>query len=299
MKECLTRAVLAMTLLCSLSACQTASKVNPTSKPTKSSDLELTKPVEIKWVGEPGRIEKMKYYSHSSTRTFENQSIRHQREEIVEFTVQSKVVSSDRVAGLTAYEVTTLEKDGPVNLRDMAFPEVGEVLPLVVSEKAMVVSAGNYPKNSIFFVPPLSLPSRAVSVGDTWTMEHSWVSLNNGLKLELSLVTILKRVIQCPDGGACFELEVSGDVTLPDMKSGQTSSHLDSKIFGRLLFSEPHASIIWSDVRNRESFLSEGMRVEVLSCIQSQLEEPLSSALKKNGSVVCNPNESAPPDLSI
>lgn len=273
--------------------CQSMSKSSKTSTLTAAS---LKQPVDLVWVGTPGRTEKTRYYSHSSTRSFEGLTIRHQREEIVEFAVQSKVTKVDAQNQQSTYEISTLEKDGPVNLKDMAFPELGETLELVLTKKAKIVSAGTYPKTSIFFVPPISLPNSPVEVGSTWELTHDWMSLNNGMRLQLNLVTILKGVYECGQNDQCFELEVSGDVALPDMKNAPAGSntHLESKVTGRLFYSQKSASIVWSDVRNKESFIADGMRVEVLSCIQSKVEEPAESALPAAKNPVCNPNEPAP-----
>lgn len=273
--------------------CQSLGK---SSQTLTLAEAKLNQPVDLLWVGTPGRTEKSRYYSHSSTRSYDGLAIRHQREEIVEFVVQSKVTKVDAQTQQSTYEIMTLEKDGPVNLKDMAFPELGETLELVLTKKAKIVSAGTYPKTSIFFVPPVSLPNSPVEVGSTWTLTHEWMSLNNGMRLQLNLVTILKGVYECGQNDRCFEMEVSGDVELPDMKNvpASSSAHLESKVNGRILYSQKTSSIIWSDVRNKESFLADGMRVEVLSCIQSKVEEPTDSALPAAATPVCNPNEPMP-----
>ena len=141
--------------------------------------LKVTDQRTIHLKSEEGRVENIKYFSHSKIKSFEEQQLIREKDEIVEFLVESKSLASDQ--GNIRNILTTLEKDGLVDLHDLAFPEVKERIEFVFKPNAEVLYAGSYPKSSVFYVPPLSLPSDAVKVGDTWEMQRSWISMKNNI----------------------------------------------------------------------------------------------------------------------
>lgn len=250
--------------------------------------------MDLKLRFETGRMERIRYTSGSVTKTFEGTQIVNERSEAVDFLVQNKTTKV-LPNGNLHLKVETLSKDGQVDLRDMAFPEPNEVLEMVYAANAKVLKAGRYGTESIFFVPPMSLPDVPVSIGDTWTLSHRWKSQKNGVELKLELTSILKNIYPCvgnPFKDRCAEIEISGDVTVPAAK--QSGFELSSRNSGRLLISVTTGAYIWGDIRTEETFQSGGIRMEVRSCIESILEEPSEERWPWRQSIKCDPAESVP-----
>lgn len=242
------------------------------------------------------RVERIRYTSSSVTKTFEGAQIVNERTESVDFLVQNKTTQVLPNGNLHV-RVETLSKDGQVDLRDMAFPEPNEILDVVYSATAKVLKAGRYGSESIFFIPPMSLPDGPVKVGETWALSHRWKSQKNGVELKLELTSILKNLYPCVSGTSgfrdkCAEVEISGDVAVPAAK--QSGFELSSKNSGRLLIALGTGAFIWGDIRTEENFQSGGIRMEVRSCIESILEEPNEERWPWRQSVKCDPSESVP-----
>lgn len=268
----------------------------PKNSETGPKSIKIDAPIVLKWKGEKGRVEKTRYLNISKTRTFEGMRIMHERSEAVEFVVksQTKTVEDKSVS----YSIETIYKAGFVNLRDMAFPELGEKLETTVSENGEILKAGNYPKDSIFYIPYLPLPDHPVKVGDSWSYSREWKGLANGLTFLIALNSTLRNVYEC-GGGAdqCYEIEILGDISAPELANKKTPTKknkktpnflkLESKVEGRMLFSRNTASLVWSDVRNIENFEVDKNRVEVRSCTQAFVEDPLQWQWAKR--VICDP----------
>ncbi|MBX9769530.1 MAG: hypothetical protein K2X47_19800 [Bdellovibrionales bacterium] len=256
--------------------------------------LNETGTVDLKLRFEKDRMERIRYTSASVTKTYEGTQIVNERAESVDFLVQNKTTQV-LPNGNIHVKVETLSKDGQVDLRDMAFPEPNEVLEMVYAANAKVLKAGRYGAESIFFVPPMSLPDVPVKVGETWALSHRWKSQKNGVELKLELTSILKNIYPCtgnPFKDKCAEIEISGDVTVPAAK--QSGFELSSRNSGRLLISLSSGAYIWGDIRTEETFQSGGIRMEVRSCIESVLEEPSEERWPWRQSVKCDPADSVP-----
>ena len=209
-----------------------------------------------------GRREQTQFYSATLTKTFEDGQIVHAKEEIVEFTVQVDGEGVDKATGGIKQVVRVIEKNGFVDLHELAFPEVGEDLPMAFTANGRVLQAGAYPRDSIFYVPPVSLPDRPVKIGDTWTMSEQWASSANGMPMRIELLTILKAVYICSQEQRCADLEISGTVTLPARVAGLTFA---SEIRGRMLFGMAKGTVIWGLIRNAEKLSTEADEIQVRS----------------------------------
>jgi hypothetical protein len=168
--------------------------------------------------------------------------------------------------------VSVVHKDGLVDLHSLGFPEVNEELFFRFATDGRVLKAGDYSATSVFYVPPLSLPPRAVTVGESWELNHAWVSKENGIPLGLEIVTILKQVVQC-GSDLCADLEISGSVKI----DAPTSKDLDfiSDVRGRMLFSIDRGVIVWSLVNNRERLTTKESVLKVKGCMVARLNSPL------------------------
>lgn len=238
----------------------------------KPEVVTLAEPVLMELKGIKDRSEITRYFSQSYTKTYESEELVHEKTEIVDFTVRTKTVSVDETNSVFTNQTEVIYKDGPVDLHDLAFPESGENLNTIYSRSGKVVLAGAYPRDSIFYVPPIALPNKPVTVGDTWINKFHWVSLKNGIPMELELTSILKNAYKCQEKGVCLEVELSGEVRVSeDIAKGL---QLSSLVSGRLLFATETGTVLWSDVRNKEKFSSGAVTLDVQSCMESLLDQP-------------------------
>jgi len=111
--------------------------------------------------------------SHFSNNELSRKSIRHLK-------VKIKTRISPAPQGGTFWiENTTYEKVGNENLHDLALPELNETMKLNLSMKGRVLDVIGYKKNSIFYLPPVLLPTKKVNIGDYWEGSFEWVGEGN------------------------------------------------------------------------------------------------------------------------
>lgn len=248
--------------------CASGPKNSEEPGPTAAA-VQLKAPVTLEFKGEAGREESMKYYSASVVETTEQGQLTRRKEEAVEFTVVTRTqdVEKDHLV----WEMETVEKDGTVNLHDLAFPELKEALEYKIKPTGEVLQAGPYPPTSVFFVPPVPLPKTTVSPGDTWTLTHQWTSMSSGIPLKVDLVTIFKSALQC-GSGTCAILEVSGDVSI--VGPLQAKLKFESEIKGYLVYAIDKGTMIASRIANREAMLTGPTGMRVHSCMVGVMNEP-------------------------
>ena len=217
---------------------------------------------------EKGRVEQTDWYSGIARKQIEDQISRNEIES-VNFRTEVKTLSVEG-DGKFAQVLRVVSKEGDTDLHELAFPEVGETLDLIITPSGQILKAGAYPKDSIFYVPQVPLPTKPVAVGDTWSLDSSWVS-ENGMRMEFHLITILKRVVDC-GLKPCLDLEISGNVTIPALGK---DIQLKNDVWGRLLFSHGLGAVVWSEVRSRLTLNEKGSAVSEESCLQSVMRTPL------------------------
>ena len=244
-------------------------------------------PVTIRLKGKGGDQTTTRFYSHSRTKNYHQAQIVKKKDEIVEFslleTIKNHNEKSDRITVLS----TAKDKDGIVSLHDLAFPEVNEVIEYIYTSTGKVLKAGDYPKWSIFYVPPLPLPSGSVSVGDTWEMTEEWRSMNNGIPLQVSLVGILKNVYQCGQD-RCADIELSGDVAIANAPAVEIN--FISEMHGRLLFNLDKGINVWSLIQGQEDLRVNQDQTVVISCLASNLLGPEEIKLPTSDTITkCDP----------
>lgn len=244
------------------------------------------------------------YRSRTVTTNFIEGQIRHKLSESLDFKVETKVLHVDTAHNIGTYQLSTLEKDGKADMNDYALPEPEEPMEIVLNANAKVLRAGNYPPGTLFYVPPISLPEKEVSVGDTWPMSSDWVSLKSGINLRLEIVSTLKSIRDCGAPGRCAEVEVSGGVVVPGANALNISSStqpdvagvkFSSEIRGRMLLSLSKGTVLYSIVRTDEKMSSTKESSEVASCMVSYTIEPSTEKVKisSDGSD-CQPNAELP-----
>lgn len=242
--------------------------------------------VRIEMKGKPGTTSLTRYYSNSRVRTYADNQLLRDRTEAVDFDVRTTFQAYDPATQILKFKVRTVRKDGTVRLNELAFPEKNKEIDYVVRGNGTVLKAGDYPPQSLFFVPALPIPKEEVKVGDTWTMEHIWHSAADGIPLKLDIVGILKDVVPCDGGKPCADIEISGHVKLVAIPTVE-GARFDSKVWGRVLYALDRGEIMWSEMRSAEDMITKGEQVKVVSCMISEVQVNNKSASKFE----CEPNE--------
>uniref|UniRef100_A0A183CTR2 Big_5 domain-containing protein n=1 Tax=Globodera pallida TaxID=36090 RepID=A0A183CTR2_GLOPA len=125
-----------------------------------------------------------------------------------------------------------------------------EKLEVTANSRGQILKSGEYPTNSIFYVPPISLPEGPVNVGDTWTMQASWLSLEEMVPFQIDMVSILKNVWTCGDD-RCAEVEVSAQV---DVQGPVNQNMAFRSVWqGKMYFALNAGTVVWSRVDSEES----------------------------------------------
>ncbi|MEO0336137.1 MAG: hypothetical protein AAF202_07075 [Pseudomonadota bacterium] len=273
---CVVLFVIAMGLF---TGCQGATKRLKESPPPE--------PIRLEFKGSDGLVRETLYHSHSYIREYEFEQLVKEKDEIVDFTIQESFKKPKKPNTL-AVEVTSKDKDGIVDLHDLAFPEVDEVIMYVYDKMGNVLLAGGYPEQSIFYVPPMPLPEKKVEVGDTWESESEWISLKNGIPLKVGIVGILKNFYAC-GAEKCADIEVSGAVEVLGMK--KTDVSFLSEISGRVLYNVDKGMPVWSLIKSTEDLRMKDSRTAVQSCVTSKMKMPADAVafLKLPSKLRCRP----------
>lgn len=258
---------------------------------------QVASPVELKIRGDVGQKETTTYFSKVKESELEDGQLLKAREEESLFRVESLLTKVSKDSDQFHFVQKTVEKSGPSQLHDFALPELGEELEVVLNSQAKVQKAGTFPSNSIFFIPPVALPSGPVSKGDTWVLNHSWVSLKNAVPLQMEIVTILKDFYICKESDVCADLEVSGQVSMP--VTVQEKLKFTSEIKGRLLLSTKTGSILWSQIRSQENLIIENNQILSESCLVSSLSDVLKGGIKDNKCETNYEDKIVIPELSL
>lgn len=288
-----------------LSGCTHGSKQEAKSKlPWESpvqnfKEVKASSPILLRLKAEPKRIEKVAYSHRMRSTSYEDLEIRHQKEELLDFLSQAETVSVDPSGDSFTQRITVLKKEGNANLHDFAMPEVNEKLEIVADSRGRIIRSGEYPTNSIFYVPPISLPEEPVKIGDTWTMQAAWLSLDEMVPYQLDMVSILKNVWECGKD-RCAEIEVSGEVSL----QGTLAQTIVFKSMWRgfILFNIDAGTLVWSRVDSEEQLMSGNVRRSVTSCLEASMVEPTELKLmtgEKPCAVLSEPGDITPPPAPV
>lgn len=229
----------------------------------------FSEPSDLKLSAETGRVERVRHASRTVSRSFEGGRLRDQEESSVEFEVETGIRALPD--GNIEQIVKTVSKNGNIDLRSLAFPEFGETIDLRVTRQGKVLHAGPYASESVFFVPPVSLPEGHVSPGETWSLVAEWKSFEDGTPFQLEMVSILRGYVAC-GSDQCADIELSGEVKIPfEMRR---LIGFDSEWRGRMLFARQAGSVVWARIDSLETMQSENVRRQVHSCLESVLMEP-------------------------
>jgi len=218
------------------------------------------------------------------TTTFDGGSIAREKEEITTFTVRQKIKKKN--ANAVSIDLTSLSKNGPVDLRDLIMPRVGETLSLHLAPDGSVEYAEGYPSDSAFYLSPISLPNKPVKVGDTWTLKEAWNNEKTSMPMEIELVSILKGVY-IYENRRFAEIETSGEVLVPVLNKQKVS--FKSEIVGRILLDIDSGNVAWSEIRNEEHLKYPEMNVHIRSCMELKAVKPQSLIWPWASELACDP----------
>ncbi len=249
-----------------------------------ASRASLPQAVDLRFKGRAGERTETRYYSIAQITTYEDQQLLRDRQESVDFNVSTHVTAADDKQ--FSFTTRTTRKDGTVGLHDLSFPELNEQIDYVVQANGEVLHAGNFPPQSLFYVPSMPMPASKVEVGDTWTMAHTWFSSKDAIPLKLDVVGILKDIVPCEKTKVCADVEISGHVGLMAQPT-TAGSRFSSRLWGRALFSVERGDVIWSEMRSREEMGVKGDHMNVASCMVSEMK----LTAEYHIAFACNPND--------
>ena len=254
-------------------------------------------PVELRLKATVGRAEKVAYLHRSLTKNLEISEVRNQKEESLEFVSQAQTLKAEPSRFTQSLQV--ISKDGKGRMHDFAMPEPGEKLNVTSDSLGKILKAGDYPTNSVFYVSPLSLPQDAVTVGDTWTMQASWLSLEEMVPFQLDMISILKEFWNCGTH-RCAEIEIQGDVAL----QGTLTKTMEFKSGwkGGLIFDIDAGTVLYSRVNSQEEMVADRVRREIHSCLEALLIEPADIKIPRMTQPTCagfNSTSGSTPSASL
>lgn len=242
--------------------------------PLTLSAAPVSTPVDLALKAQAGRIEKVRYAHRLISQAIDQGQINQETEDGLNFTAETKTTAADESS--MSQTVRVLEKSGKEKLQDFAMPELGETLQMLMTRKGKVLKAGSWPANSIYYVPPVSMPDEPVQVGDTWTMQSTWISQGDQIPYHLDMLSILKNFVQCGTD-VCADIEMSGSVTLTgDIQRVMVFS---SDWRGRMLFALGNGTVVWARVNTDEIFVYEKSQRRVRSCLESALQPNTDSTI--------------------
>ena len=244
----------------------------PTSTgPTGAGDSPNLETYSLQVKGELGSQEVSSYRHISLVKISDDHNgIGQEKTQTTDFEIQSEVLEIQNKYNHShrIFAVTALNKKGPADLADLAFPDVGETLRYLIQDDGMVLYVQNHSPDSVFYVPSISLPQTPVKVGDTWELYKEWIGDSLGVPYQLHLVTIFKSIVECSNNKRCADLEISGQVQM--LGAEEQSVEFDSDIRGHIFFELDKGYIVSSHVQTQEKMMTPISQVQVYSCLGSQ-----------------------------
>lgn len=244
----------------------------PILAPTQGmARLDSFPPTTLRLKADLDRTEVVRYCARSRTRVYSEAALRSERDEATEFTVETRSTKSDLKADRLSQTVRTIKKDGAMDLREFAMPEIGEKIDFVFSSQGRVLRAGSFPESSIYFVPTVSLPLAPVARGDTWTMESSWAPIGEKAIFYVEMVSIFKEAWACGTR-RCAEIEIAADIRA--VAGGAPLAGYANRWRGRMLFDIDSGTVVWSRLESEDVYEREGGRHVVDSSLDGALVAP-------------------------
>lgn len=126
--------------------------------------------------GEAGKTEYSLITIQRQISYYEKKELSHRSIRNLAIRVRSEVESVDS-QGMWVKN-TTIEKEGQEDLHGFGFPELKETIRLKFNFQGKVLSVDKFEKDSIFYLPPIILPSTPIKRGDRWSDSFRWKNGN-------------------------------------------------------------------------------------------------------------------------
>lgn len=242
--------------------------------------IKLDKPENIEITTLSGNYNIEQFHTKSKIKVFESlkgekgKSVEKATEEKIEegkFKLHRSVLDVDSGKKIQ-YKHWVTDLKGKAELTSMGFPPVGSALFSIISNKAEVLAVKGVPLETIFYVPRIPLPKKAVKVGDSWDFSKSWRSLKTGWPFTVNLKVTHKGWYNC-GGLNCINISYKGSVVLPP-ENPVSKGSLKSELSGEFVYAPVGDQFLWSSSKNIEVFKDEGKRVQVNSCVSSYQLQP-------------------------
>ncbi len=274
-------------LIFTLMGCTTASK-----KVDGMKVYNLQEPTFIHLKGLQGLETLSRIYSKTVIKEKTGDVIKEKEVKEVDFDVSSEVLLVDRGKAHIYFLITTVRKDGDVELADLAMPELNEKLKVTMYPNAEVFEVADKPKTSIYYVPPISLPLHKVKVGSQWAFKRMWLTAKNNVPVQIEMQSKLTNILECATNDKCADIELQGKVSLPT--ADPEKIQLTSDIKGRILFSLRTGSIVWSSVYTHEEITFEKKTQIIKTCTTNHLVKPKLPGLTLDDKEKCDPLTETP-----
>ena len=213
-------------------------------------------------------VTRYQYQSHSQ---FYNQdSLSRERSEATDFVVLTRFVEYDAQKDHWQAVTMTAQKDGPVVLWDLGFPEKNERIEYVWDSHGRVYKAGRNEPQSLFFIPSFPYPLQSMKLKQSWNYEHDWIT-KKGLSMKLKVTATLADKGPCYQSvESCWVVDMRGEVVGPPELN---QKNFKSAFVGRSWVDDKNGLVVQSWASSLESIQDENERVEVKSCLSSQAHE--------------------------
>lgn len=215
-------------------------------------------------------LEVTRYQYQSKDNFFNEDGILRERAESTDFVVLTRFVEYEAEKDHWQAVMMTSQKDGPVSLWDLGFPEKNERIDYVWDSRGRVFKAGKHEPQSLFFIPSFPYPQHAVKINQSWNYEHDWIT-KKGLAMKLKVAATLVDYGSCYQSSSrCWIVDMTGGVVPPEELKEQ---NFKSQFTGRVWVDEKTGIVVQSWTSSLESLQDKSDRVEVTSCLSSQTQE--------------------------
>lgn len=227
-------------------------------------------PVFLQLKPQAGQVEVASNCYVAITKKFVKGELRNKRIEATDFKTKLITLKSDKQATIQQI-LTTFYKDGGAQLNDLALPELNEQIDFILQPNGKILKAAQYPQDSLFFVPSLPLPSKAVKVGDEWELESAWRDLSTKMKFSSKIKAKLKGYSTCGEH-LCAEIVFEGKMAVPEeLRKAMGFEH---KLTGRFLFDPKLGLVPFALFEADEQLQGKEAQVVVKSRLRSHLLQP-------------------------
>lgn len=243
------------------------------SIPLKKITVNTPQEVKVELIAGNSNVESYKTFSNIKVYSLKDNTkkLMEKKVEMSEFDLnRQSLLVNERNEAHFKYWVTNLR--GDVDLSNMGLPPKGKTLLEVIDNKAEVLAVKDYPQETIFYLPKIALPKKAVQPGDSWKFSRVWRSLQTGWPFQIDLDLKLVSWVDC-GGLRCAHIKFTGAVSLPS-SSPLKNTKLESKITGEFVYAPNGHQFIWTLSESEESFVTKTKLVKVKSCTASYQISP-------------------------